>query len=256
MTQYIESSFGYAIPYRVCMGGTNKTLLICHGFAGSKDGPMAEALHNTFPPLGVTTYSFDLPAHGESSLDGLHLRVANCLSDLQQMEAHIIAQNPDVELSYFASSFGAYLLLLSFAQYPHRGRAALLRSTAVDMHKILCLWQDEGMLDFTPAPDGLPANDICSLDAFYGRSFFITRGFVDETAENQLMSLHSHSTVPALYMIHGAADALAPLSTASAFAARTGAQLRVLSNATHRLMEADELAAVLAYCKDSLFSSC
>ena len=79
---------------------------------------MVQALHRALPERGIGVWSFDFPAHGDSPMGQEGLRVPFCMDDLETVEAWIRAKSPQVEVCYFASSFGAYITLLSLSRAP------------------------------------------------------------------------------------------------------------------------------------------
>ena len=88
---------------------------------------MVQALHRALPERGIGVWSFDFPAHGDSPMGQEGLRVPFCMADLETVEAWIRTKSPQVEVCYFASSFGAYITLLSLSRAPrNRPRACLL----------------------------------------------------------------------------------------------------------------------------------
>ena len=56
--------------------------LITHGFGSSKDSPTAQLLAGELPRHGIGTLALDLPAHGDSPVDGDALSIRHCLDDL------------------------------------------------------------------------------------------------------------------------------------------------------------------------------
>lgn len=248
------SRFGYEIPCMVQRTGADKTVLICHGFGSSKNSPMIQALHKELLGLGVDMVSFDFPQHGDSAADGKHLLVSCCLSDLQSVEEDILRHSPNTELIYFGSSFGAYITLLSLSNAPHADKRAFLRSAAVDMHQIILSFLEEGSLSWQTDGSGDHMQDYCTMDWIYGRPFFITRAFVEELAQHDLLHPGLDWNSVTLAMIHGALDCTAPLSKAQDFARHVGASLCVVPQGEHRLMGPGEMELVLASFTDFLFS--
>ena len=72
MTQELLSGLnGYNIPCRhTIQGGESMVCLITHGFGSSKDSPTAQLLAGELPRHGIGTLALDLPAHGDSPVDG------------------------------------------------------------------------------------------------------------------------------------------------------------------------------------------
>lgn len=113
MTQELLSGLnGYNIPCRhTIQGGESMVCLITHGFGSSKDSPTAQLLAGELPRHGIGTLALDLPAHGDSPVDGDALSIRHCLDDLARAEARALELAPGARVVYFSSSFGAYLKL-------------------------------------------------------------------------------------------------------------------------------------------------
>jgi len=242
--EFLKSKYGYGIPCCNQLNDEKKTLIICHGFGSSKESPMIQALQETMPLHGIGTYSFDFPAHGESPVDGSYLRIPYCLENLKEVEEHVLQLSPNNQICYFASSFGAYILLLYLATYPHSGDKSFLRSAAVNMPQIFQNWIREYHLTLQASPDGTPMQDYYELDEIYGRDFYITRAFLTDLEKHDLFHLYPKD-VGSLYMIHGSLDATASALDAKRFANLSGAKLQLLQGAEHRLMGSGELKTVL-----------
>ena len=135
MTQELLSGLnGYNIPCRhTIQGGESMVCLITHGFGSSKDSPTAQLLAGELPRHGIGTLALDLPAHGDSPVDGDALSIRHCLDDLARAEARALELAPGARVVYFSSSFGAYLNLIYLSTRPHRGTRSFLRSAAVEM---------------------------------------------------------------------------------------------------------------------------
>lgn len=242
--EWLKSKFGYDIPCCNQINGEEKTLIICHGFGSSKDSPMIKALQKVMPTKGIGTYSFDFPAHGESPVNGSFLRVPHCLEDLKTVENHILQLSPHSQICYFGSSFGAYIMFLYLAMYPHSGQKSFARSAAVTMSQIFQGWLTEYKLTPQALTGGNPIQDSFKLDDIYSRSFFITRAFLTDLEQYDLFRLYPKE-VGSLYMIHGSLDCTAPALDAARFAKLSGATFQLLKGAEHRLMGSGEMDIVL-----------
>ena len=80
---------------------------------------MVQALHRALPERGIGVWSFDFPAHGDSPMGQEGLRVPFCMDDLETVEAWIQGKVSPSGGVLFASSFGAYITLLSLSRAPH-----------------------------------------------------------------------------------------------------------------------------------------
>ena len=129
MTQELLSGLnGYDIPCRhTIQGGESMVCLITHGFGSSKDSPPAQLLAGELPRHGIGTLALDLPAHGDSPVDGDALSIRHCLDDLARAEARALELAPGARVVYFSSSFGAYPC---FSIPPRRSRRRSWRGRA------------------------------------------------------------------------------------------------------------------------------
>ena len=242
--EWLQGYNGYQIPVCNQIAGEERVLIVCHGFGSSKDSPMVEALQGEMPRHAIGTYSFDFPCHGESPAQGVALRVENCLSDLAAVEDRVRRIAPESQLSFFGSSFGAYIVLLYLARRGHEGGRAFLRSAAVDMHGIFQRWFRETPPVWHLDPECDADKDYFTLDYEYQREMRISRAFIRGLEENPV-DLHYPKAGIELCMIHGDADSTAPYEVSRRFAKYTGAELHTVSGGEHRLMGAGEMKRVL-----------
>lgn len=241
--EWVVSRHGYRISCRSNWEGQRQVVLVCHGFGSSKDSPMVQALDRTLPAHGMGVYSFDFPAHGKSPAGPESLRVPFCMDDLLEVEAHLRARDPGVEIAYFASSFGAYITLLRLAWQPRPRARAFLRSAAVTMPALVAGWLDSrAQADLARQGYFVPQHD-------YVREMRITPAFLADLAEYDLFARYRQGSAR-LAMVHGGRDDVAPTAAARRFATRFGARLTVLPQGEHNLMGPGELDQVLALALD------
>ena len=242
--EWLESNGGYQIPVCNQIAGEERVLIVCHGFGSSKDSPMVEALREEMPRHGMGTFSFDFPCHGESPAPFEALRVENCLSDLAAVEARVRQIAPESQVSFFGSSFGAYIVLLYLARRGQEGGRAFLRSAAVDMYGIFQKWFQETPPIWHLDPGGDEERDYFTLDYAYQREMRISRAVLRELEENPIAPLYPRVGIK-IGMIHGEADSTASYEAARRFAQHAGASLYTVPGGEHRLMGAGEMEQVL-----------
>ena len=171
---------------------------------------MVQALHRALPERGIGVWSFDFPAHGDSPMGQEGLRVPFCMDDLETVEAWIRAKSPQVEVCYFASSFGAYITLLSLSRAPRNRPRAFLRSAAVTMPQLVARW-------LTPrAKKDLERRGYFVPDYAYVREMRITPAFLRDLWEYDLFSRYTPE-LASLFMVHGALDEVVPVKDARRF---------------------------------------
>ena len=239
---------GYEIPCLHNFTGRESALcIVSHGMGSSKESPTAALLAEELEKHGVGTVAFDFPGHGGSPVDGRMLTVENCISDLASVEAWAREQLPWAPVFYFASSFGAFIDLLYLSREPHAGARAFLRSTAVEMGRILRQRTPQELAS-------LEQYGQVTLDmAGYCRPLILTAALFRELDALNLFQLYRPGTA-SLAMVHGSGDEVAPLEDARRFAQYAGAALTVIPGGTHSLSGPGMAQAVARLAAD--FFSC
>lgn len=64
-------------------------VVFCHGFNGSKDGPMFELMADTLQAHGIASIRFDFNGHGESEGDFKDMTVPNEIEDAKKVVAYV-----------------------------------------------------------------------------------------------------------------------------------------------------------------------
>ncbi len=235
----IPGKNGYSIPVLHNIQGTEALLVvISHGFASDKESSTAQLLMEALAQHNLAGISYDMPAHGESEVDGQHLRIAECLDSLADVEAYAHTLAPKAKIAYFSSSFGGYINLLYLALRPHAGQSAFLRCAAVNMPELF-------EADTTADMRAEMAEKGCYLlDYGYGRPLLITRGFYTDLQQNNAFSLYRKGTAR-LEMIHGSMDEEVPLAAVQQFATQFSIPLHIVEGADHRFTNPGGMEQVL-----------
>jgi pimeloyl-ACP methyl ester carboxylesterase len=229
---FISENREYAIPCVYDINGREKTVcVIIHGFGSSKESTTAKMMLKELPLIGIGAIALDLPAHGESEVEGDYLRIANCLADIAATEELTRKLAPEAEIVYFGSSFGAYITLLHLLEKKQDKSRAFLRAAAVNMPELLanrltpeqkaCL-EDTGEVDFYKTEHG------------YIRDLKLIQGFFDDLAAHDVFSLWSEG-IAELKMIHGEFDEEVQLSDVRRFAEMYHVPLHVIEKGDHQL---------------------
>ena len=231
----ISEGRGYSIPCAYNINGDEKIVcIIVHGFGSNKDSATARMMVEELPIRGIGAISFDLPAHGESAVDGEYLRIENCMSDLGAVEAIARTLAPNAEIVFFASSFGAYITLIYLAEMGTSNRRAFLRAAAVSMPTVIrqrITPEQKQCLD--------TAGELILNKHGYGysRDLKITRGFMDDMERYDVFRLWQEG-LARLHMVHGEADQTILLCDAQRFAEMFHVPLTIVSNGDHQLSAA------------------
>ena len=118
-------------------------VIVIHGFASCKESATYQMLIRKFPKAGYGMIGIDLPGHGTEESATEPLRIEGCLNSIEAAERYAREQWPDVPVSYFGSSFGAYLTGLYISLRDHAGRKAFFRSGAVNMPELFTMKHSE-----------------------------------------------------------------------------------------------------------------
>lgn len=224
----IERESSYDIPYTAEIREDHKKIVIVvHGFGSSKESPTAQMLMENLPEHGIGVIAFDFPAHGDSPVDGWKLRIDHCIDDLKAVENLARKNNPEAQVEYFGSSFGAYIILNYIKRDKVKGAKAFLRSAAVNMPELFR----------EPAPDeklSLRTRGYLVQDYGSGRPLKVTWAFLNDLQEHQLME-NFDAGDSQLKMIHGSSDETISYDRAKEFAEKNGIPLVTVEGGDHRL---------------------
>jgi len=230
-SEVISNGRDYGLPCLYSIDGREKIVcVVVHGFGSSKNSITAKMMLEELPLLGVGAISFDLPAHGESEVDGEFLRLENCLADLAAVEN--LARNlaPEAEIVYFASSFGAYITLLYLAGRKNGGGRAFLRSAAVSMPRLHTWLSPAQKAELETAGEII----LKASEYEYSRDLKVTQGFFDDLDKSDVFKLWREGFAE-ICMIHGDKDETIPIGDARSFAERFDVPLIVVPGGDHRL---------------------
>lgn len=224
----IKRSGSYDIMFTAETDMDSRTIVvIAHGFGSSKESPTAQMLMRELPKHGIGAIAFDFPAHGDSPVDGEFLRIENCIEDLASVEQMVRKENPDAEIIYFGSSFGAYITLNYISEYRLRGAKAFLRSAAVNMPDLFRNPTEE-------EKKSLEDKGFVILDYDNGRPLKITEEFITDLWEHDLFENFSMGNAR-IRMIHGTGDETIDYVRAREFSQKYSVDMITVDNGDHRL---------------------
>ena len=226
---FIPGPGGYDIPMLLQASPEAKTaVLVVHGFGSDKYSSTAQRMQAALAEAGAGSCALDLPAHGESPVDGRSLTVENALGDLAAAEEVLRRQMPKAAIAFFGSSFGAYLTALYLARRPRQitPPRAVLRCAALTMPRLL---SDE----LTPEHKQRLARGEGLLLEAYQPPILLTQAFLDSLNANDPFALCRHDMGQVL-LIHGTADEVAPIGQARRFSRQLDYPLLAIEGADHR----------------------
>ena len=117
---------------------SNSIFIFCHGFCSGKGSNSVKIVANMLLERGIPSISFDFPGHIDSVQGTEKLTVDVCISYINSVVEYIKEQyGENINISFYAISFGAYILLNKLIGDNSYYDNIVLRSPAFDMKNIL-----------------------------------------------------------------------------------------------------------------------
>ncbi len=231
----------YSIPcklYYKDSGRLNeiKNLIVgVHGFAGDKESSVLSLLAENVCDVNTALLCFDFPAHGSSEASDDMLSVKNCVSDVVSVVKWARSRFYGACLYAFATSFGAYVTLLSLEQINGRFEKIVLRAPAVNMAEVLLK-----RVLFTDATEFKKRGTIsCGFERKINLNFAFYEGLLN----NDIISRDFETE---FLIIHGTCDDLVLPSDVEKFArSNPSSKLVFIEGADHRFKKRGETEKVL-----------
>ena len=184
-----------------------KVIIACHGFGGDKRSSAIIALAKSLTNFDIGVVAFDFPGHGISKADGYYYTVENCISDIDDVEQYIKNSFKNIEVGFFATSFGAYVTLLKINKSNNIYDSVVLRCPAIDMRKVF-----ENNILKMPINEFLE-NGKCTLG--FERKIIITKEYYDSLVKNDIFKIYNKNNK--ILIIHGTEDITAPINDSIKF---------------------------------------
>lgn len=223
-----------------------KQILICiHGFNGDSKSSVISALKDELSNDNIEVLTFDLPCHGEDKTT--NLKLIDCQNKLSNFVNSII-QNNDCPISFFATSFGAYLLLNYLNTSQYKFDKIILRCPAVFMDKVL--------YNKILPMNNLSYNDLKDNEINIGlnRTMFIDNNFVKELENSQIKNINNNYFYN---IIQGKKDDIVDYKENELFFNNLSLHHKFyyFENANHRFKNKGELEKIIEITKNILINN-
>ncbi len=214
-----------------------KIIIACHGFGGDKNSSAIFSLAKSLTNFKIAVLAFDFPAHGISNTDGHNFTIKNCVNDINDIEYYIEKEFNNIEIGFFATSFGAYTLLLKLNSSEKIYNSIVLRCPALDMKSVF-----ENSLLKVSLKEFLK-NGECKLG--FERKIVITKEYYNELIKNNIFKIYD--TENKICIIHGTEDDIAPIKDSIKFQKKFNDRvvLYKIKGADHRFKNKGELKQVI-----------
>jgi alpha/beta superfamily hydrolase/peroxiredoxin len=97
-------------------GGRCPMVIFCHGFSGTKDGPMFELIADTLQAHGIASIRFDFNGHGESEGEFKDMTVPNEIEDAKKVVEYVRDLRYVSELAIVGHSQGGVVASMTAGQ--------------------------------------------------------------------------------------------------------------------------------------------
>ena len=117
---------------------SNSFFIFCHGFCSGKGSNSVRIVANKLLESGISSISFDFPGHIDSIQGTDKLKVDVCISYIDSIIEYVKEKyGSDIKISFYAISFGTYILMNKLIGDPSNYDNIVLRSPAFNMKDIL-----------------------------------------------------------------------------------------------------------------------
>lgn len=232
-----ENEEVFLIKYLPDNVNVEEVIIAIHGFGSTKLSDTITMLAESVNKKGFAVIALDLPAHGESKTEVLTINKA--INYLLDVEDYIKQEYKEAHISYFASSFGAYLTLLRLNKLENEKDIdkVVLRCSAIDMKNIFKNnLLDEGYEKF---------ERLGFADLGFARKVHCTKEFYNELVKYDIFKIYKSSHK--ILLIHGTEDECAPYEDAVRFEDENEdyVELKTIVGAGHRFLNPGEIEKVI-----------
>lgn len=211
----------------------NRIFIFCHGFCSGKGSNSVKIVANQFLKYGIPSISFDFPGHLDSVQGTDKLNVDVCISYINSVVEYIKEiYGEDIKISFYAISFGAYILLNKLIGDTSYYENIVLRSPAINMKDILI-----NSLLKEPFEQYKEAGQA---KAGHGGKLEIPYSFYEDLVKHDLYNIYKEKRK--ILIIQGTEDDTAPIVDTYKFVKdRPEIELVEMKNIKHH-MEPDEIS--------------
>lgn len=218
-----------------------QVLITLHGFAGDKDSSTIYALAEELTKNRILVFAFDLPSHGADK-DNSSLKLSKCFEYMSSVIQYIKEAYNGKPISFFATSFGGYLLLNYLRANKIDCKHIILKSPAIFMENVL---QENILNEHGYSPCDLKED----IDLGFERPLWINERFLEELKENSLKNCSFDKHID---IIQGDMDDVVSVKDNERYYKEhlKSYNLYYIKNADHRFKNAGDLEKVVKIVKD------
>lgn len=224
----------------------NQIVIGIHGFGGDKESSVLIRLAESLISSNVVLVTYDLPCHGEND-NSKSLNLDECISSVKEVYEYVKANYAGIPVSFFATSFGGYLLLNFLQEHDANISKIILRAPAIKMAKVI--------KDVILPEHGFSVSDLNTnpVNVGYEKECFIDARFVEELQEYDLNKNYNKNYF--LNVLQGKKDTTVnPADNEEFFNAKciNNYKIYYFEEADHRFKGAGEIERIIEITKQIL----
>ncbi len=213
----------------------NQIFIFCHGFCSGKSSNSIKIVAEKLLQYGIESISFDFPGHIDSVQGTDKLTVDVCISYINNVIDYIKNKySSNIRISFFAISFGAYILLNKLIGDKSDYENIILRSPAFNMKDIF-------INSLLKEPFTQYRNDKKAKSGHNGK-IEVPYSFYEDLVKNDLYNTYHEKRK--ILIIQGSLDDTAPIKDTYKFIKdRPEIELMEIKNMKHH-MKPDEIEII------------
>lgn len=223
----------------------NEIVIGVHGFAGDKESSVLTSLAKELNKQGKALLTFDLPCHGENDKTKV-LSLKECIESIGTIFEFVNQNFNKIPISFFSTSFGAFLTLSYLSNYDKKLHKVILRAPAIFMDEVL-----ENVILPEHNLSIQKLNNIVNLG--YESPLLVDNNFLNDLKNNSLES--KNTTMNKLYILQGKLDTTVnPIKNQEFFNKyySNNHEIYYFENADHRFKKPGELEQIIKITLDIL----
>ncbi len=224
----------------------NQIIIGIHGFGGDKESSVLIKMAESLKSTNIALLTYDLPCHGENE-NNKSLSLKDCLNSVKEVYEYVKSNYAGIPISFFATSFGGYLLLNFLQENEINLNKIILRAPAIKMAKVI--------KDVILPEHGFSVSDLNTnpVNVGYEKECFIDARFVEELQEYDLNKNYNKNYF--LNVLQGKKDTTVnPADNEEFFNAKciNNYKIYYFEEADHRFKGAGEIERIIEITKQIL----
>ncbi len=240
---YFENSNGNKLCGILSECENTKTIVIlCHGFASSKDGHTPPALQQILNKENISTFRFDFFGHGESRGDFEDMTISEAVDDILNAIS-LVKKRGYSKIGLVGSSFGGIASTIATSKSKDVS-LLVLKSPVSDYEELQILRMGK---------KGIEKWKTKGYTEIYGKK--LNYSFFEDIKNNNGYDAAKKVSIPTL-IVHGGADDVVPVEQSIKISKLIkNCKLEIIEGANHDLSDETDFENALAIISEFIFKN-